>query len=175
MAKKVSGNVTFITGIESISRKLALRKKTCTDKVVGNYGPSIATGHPVQIEGTTYLGVVSRKRMVLGKTGFINQSYLFLRKPMIAKAATEDQLAVRTKFVAINAWVNAADKDLQAIAYNQEQYLKCVNDLSKGCSGVGVSGFSGYRGWMKGVASAMYGDYSDPQTLPENHKVPAAA
>lgn len=173
--QKVSGNVTFITGIEGISRKLALRKKTCTDKVVGNYGASIESGHPVKVEGTTYLGVVSRKRMVLGKTGFVNQSYLFLRKPIIAKTATEDQLAVRVKFVAINAWVNAALKDLQAINFNQEQFIKCVNDLSKGCAGVGVSGFQNMRGWMKGVASAMYGDYSDPQALPENHKIPAAA
>lgn len=174
MTKKVNGNVTFITGIEGISRKIALRKDTCVDKIIGVASAKVAAGAGVLVQGTRYLGVVSRKRMVLGH-GEVPQSYLFMRTNKARTIATEQELLIRTKFTAINQWVATAWKNLNAIAHNQEQFLACKADLSKSCAGVGVSGFSNMRHWMTAVASAIYGDYEEPQTLPQDYKLPAAA
>ena len=171
---KVKNSIGFIPVVESISRKFALRKETCSVKRVGAASAERAGGKVKDIEPHIYMGSVGRKQYILGY-GEVQRNYFFMRKNAIKNASTEAQLLAKQKFTAVSQWVKAAWDDLSAVTFNQAQFLACKQDLSKGCNGIGVSGFTSMRNWMFAVAADMYGPASEPQTLPENHKLPAAA
>lgn len=178
MGSVLKNTIAFIPIVEQVSRKFALRRETCSWKVVSAAG-STASGNDLVIQPTIYMGSGCRNVNVLGY-GAVKQNYFFMRKKPAVDLAhigspTADTMAVRLKFATCSKWVAAAMKDLTAITFNQQVFLTCKNDLSKGSAGVSVAGFTSMRNWMFAVASALYGDYDNPQTLPDTHKVPAAA
>lgn len=170
---KIKNSIGFVPVVETISRKFALRKETCSEKTVGQSTPSTAYGKVKTIEPHIYMGSVGRKQTILGY-GEVTRNYFFMRKNANKNAASTIQRQTRVKFGAVSKWVAEAMLDLNAFPYNQQQFLACKADLSKSCSGIGVSGFTSMRNWMFAVAADMYGPASEPQTLPENHKIPAA-
>lgn len=165
MAQKKVSNVSFMPAIDGISRKLALRRETCIDKIITKSGAS-----KLAINGHIYMGVVSRNVNIAG-VGPVIKNTLFMRKPMAAHIPSDNELAARTKFTQVNAWVRDALEDLSAVTYNETQWTTCLNE-GKTCQGVSPRGYQTVGGWMKGVAYAMLAAGS---SLPENHKVPQAA
>lgn len=153
--KKLS-NITFITGVESISRKFALRAVKCTTH----------TNQQGQKYTPVYIGAACRMKPFRGTT--VKMNYLFLRQNARTSPLTEDELTVREHFRDSSRWVAAAMEDLSAVTGNQTKFVdsKYHGKRIKGVSAVDY----GMRGWMFAIAMAMLGD---DETLPQNHQLPA--
>lgn len=165
MAKRLS-NVLLMPAVEGISRKLALRRETCINKVI-TVGGDEKTAQII-IPGHTYMGVVNRTKNVIGY-GSVSTNRLFMRKPIAAQALTQAQSQVRINFTRAKAWVDAAMKDLAVIASNQAKFVAAKNDLTKTIEEVSAAGYQGQRGWMMGVAYALQA----ADKLPQDHNLPA--
>ena len=153
--KKLS-NITFITGVESISRKFALRAIKCSEK--GNQQGQVYT--PV------YIGAACRLKPFNGTT--VKMNYLFLRQNARTTPLSEDELVVRENFRSASRWVKDAMEDLSVVTGNQQKFLtsKTENKRVKGVSAIDY----GMRGWMFAIAMKMLGN---DETLPTNHQIPA--
>lgn len=170
MAKLIS-NVVLMPAVEGISRKLALRRETCTEHLFvkggGEAGGSETNTHLVP--GNTYMGIVSTVKNVIG-IGDVRVNNLFMRKSTKLPVITSAQLDARQNFIDVNAWVLAAKSDLMAITQNQAKFRAAKADLSKTISGVSAYGYQGMTGWMKGVC---FGILRAGGTLPQDHNLPA--
>ena len=162
MSKKL-GNVALMPAIEGISRKLALRRETCTQKTI------IRGNDNIVIPGKTYMGVISKDVNVIGY-GNAKRVSLFMRKSTILGPVSADQMEVRTNFTAARKWVTDALRDLSALTTNQQKFKEAVDDLSKTISGISASGYQSQRGYMMGVAMAIL---KEGGTLPVNHQLPS--
>lgn len=158
MAKKLS-NVVLMPAVEGISRKIALRRETCFEKIV-NVG---SLGNVQEIPGTTYMGVVSRLRNVNG-VGHVRQNYLFMRKSTETLPPTSEQLDQRAYFAAGLKWVKDALSDLMAITENQLRYKAALADFTKKIEGVSAFGYKNMRGWMTAIAIRLRAAGKLPQT-----------
>lgn len=163
MGKKL-GNVSLIPAVEGISRKLALRRETCTQKTLqrGISGQVVIPGH-------TYMGVISKSVNVIGY-GSANRVNLFMRKSTILGPATSGQVTTRSHFAAARRWVVEAQEDLSAITANQTKFATAANDLSKTIEGISARGYQSMDGWMFGIAMAILKSGED---LPSNHQLPS--
>lgn len=163
MSKKL-GNVSLIPAVEGISRKLALRRETCTQKTLqrGIQGEIVIPGH-------TYMGVISKSVNVIGY-GSANRVNLFMRKSTILSPATAGQVQTRSYFAAARRWVVDAQEDLSVLTANQAKFVAAVNDLSKTIKGISARGYQSMNGWMMGIAFAIL---KDGEELPSNHALPA--
>lgn len=164
MAKKLS-NVAFMPAIESISRKLALRRETCTNKLIQNNDEG---GRQVIIPGHTYMGVSAQQVGVIGY-GTVTKHTLFIRKPIDPKELTANQVTSRARFMKAVNWAREAYQDLSTIAANQNKFLVARKDFSKTIGGVSAVGYQTFRGWMCGVVYELDKQNNFPQThaLPE--------
>lgn len=153
--KKLS-NITFITGVESISRKFALRKIKCTTHA----------NQQGQQYTPVYIGAACRLKPFRGTT--VKMNYMFLRQNARTNPLSEGELTVRENFRQASRWVKAAWEDLSAVTANQQKFVtsKKENAPIKGVSAVDY----GMRGWMFAIAMAMLGN---DETLPTNHQLPA--
>lgn len=169
MAKKLS-NVSFITGIEGFSRKLALRRETCIDKIgiKGDGATTLYSDANLVIPGNDYLGVTEREVNVIG-VGKVKRHTLFIRKAQDYVMPTTAQNDQRNNFSDVMKWVYAAQHDLTVISANQAKFVAAVNDLTKKINGVSAYGYQSMAGWMRGVA---FGMLRAGQTLPQNHQLP---
>lgn len=147
MAKKLS-NISFMPAVDGISRKLALRKETCTDKVLINGG-----GKEVIIPGVTYMGASVRKVSINGY-GPVSKNILFMRKPMAQRVADAAELERRARFTGAVRWAAAALNDLSTIEANDAKYSQARADLRKTIAGVSASGYESINGWMMAIAYA---------------------
>jgi len=163
MSKKL-GNVSLIPAVEGISRKLALRRETCTQKTLnrGFQGKIVIPGH-------TYMGVISKSVNVIGY-GSANRVNLFMRKSTILGAPSSSQMQTRVNFAAARRWVVDAQEDLSAITANQAKFVLAVNDLSRTIKGISAEGYQSMNGWMMGVAFAIL---KSGEELPVNHQLPS--
>lgn len=160
MAKKLS-NVLLMPAVEGISRKIALRRETCFNKKieVGDLGVK----NNLTIPGTTYMGIVSKTRNVIG-TGKVRVNYLFMRKASTAPNASTDQLDQRAAFKEGLEWARAAMTDLSVYTNNQLKFQAAIADFSKKIKGVSAKGYQGMFGWLSAIAIRLAADNALPQT-----------
>lgn len=134
--------------VEGVSRKLALRKETCTDKVILHPG-----GKEVLIPGVTYMGASVRKVNIAGY-GPVSKNILFMRKPMAQRVADSAELERRARFTGAVQWAATACSTLSTIEANEAKWNQARADISKTIAGVSASGYESMSGWMMAVAYA---------------------
>lgn len=160
MAKKVKSNIAFMPVVESISRKFALRRETCSTK---NVGDKIIA--PVQ-----YMGSGTRTRNIAGY-GKINKNYFFMRKYGRTSTISIAEQLNRTNFLKVSAWNKAIWKDLVVLTYNQEKCKEAFEDTSLTIKGVSAAGYETWKGYTFAIGMALIKD--DPQHGLDNHELPA--
>lgn len=122
------GTITYITGVEGVSRKFALRKEIA--------GKNIAC----------FLGGMVRKTSKVG-VGTIAKNFMFVRKNAISVSPSETQLTLQNAFKRTSKAVAYIFKDVSQITSLQNLFLEGKADYSKKMSGVSVYGHS-QRGWV---------------------------
>ena len=133
---KVLSNVVLMPAVEGISRKLALRRETCTNKEIAKGGDQLKK---IIIPGKTYMGISSYTRNVFG-VGQVRKNLLFMRKAVSAQVPTAAQIAGRSRLIAAHEWALLAGRDLQASAWNVAQFRACLDDANKTVYGISVHG-----------------------------------
>lgn len=145
--------------VERVSRKFVPRHIKCT-----NFGEAKSGKLPV----ARYMGGASTQGYVIGHGSFI-KNYMFFRQFARTTQPNAQELANRERFTEANAWQRAAYKDLNAISVNQLRFIEATKDGSKTIEGVSAFGYTGMRGWMRGVAYALL---KAGKELPANHILP---
>lgn len=141
MAKQFLGTMGVIFPIESINRKLALRReksgtKTVAGKVIG--------GHQFMGGFTRTYGVVTGN----DKREAVKVQYSFVRKFGRTSKLSVKEVAQRQRFQVLVAAVRSIMEDLSQITNVQMLYLQAVKDVSKKINGVSALGTSTIRGWI---------------------------
>lgn len=135
------GTITYLTGIEGVSRKFALRKEIA--------GVNIAC----------FLGGMVRKSNKVG-TGTIAKNFMFVRKNAISVSPSETQMEIREYFTRVSKAFAYIWKDISQITTIQNLFLAGKADYTKKMSGVSVYG-NDFRGWVWKVTYARVA--SDPE------------
>ena len=157
MAKKIS-NITFMPAVETVSRKFALRRETCSEK----------TNNQGQKNVFSYFGSGTRKKMFNG--GLIDQNYLFMRKNARQTEPSSSEMTARAAFAEGVQWAKAAAKDLTALSHNQAAWVQSVHSGgAKTIKGLWGGNYS-FVGYLRAVAIKMA---NAGETLPVNHQLPA--
>lgn len=147
MAKQFKGTMGVAFPIESINRKLALRRETSGTKTVAG---KILGGHK-------FMGGFTRTRSVVtgsGKTESIMVQYAFVRKFGRKSALTSKDITNRQNFAAVAKSVQTILEDLTQITRVQQLYLQARADVSKKMNGVSALGTASFRGWIFAVQYA---------------------
>ena len=155
MAKKLS-NITFMPVVETISRKFARRRETCSKK----------TNQQGEVSVFSYMGSGTRQKRFNG--GLVNQNYFFMRKIARSTEPSSSEMAVRAAFTEGVLWAKAAAADLSALSHNQAAWAES-SKTGKTIKGVWAGDYS-YTGYLRAVAIKMA--YAG-ETLPVNHQLPA--
>lgn len=153
--KQIS-NITFLPVVETISRKFALRRETCTLK----------TSQQKESHTLSYMGSGARVKMFNG--GLVTQNYFFMRKNARQTPLSTDETMNRSNFTACAKWRSALRQDLAKISANQAKYRESLNEHKK-IKGVWAGDYS-FDGFVFAVGMAILGDGG---TLPQDHALPA--
>lgn len=125
------GTITYITGVEGVSRKFALRHE-----VAGKTIPSFIGGMV--------------KKSKLGGIGIVAKNFMFVRKNYFSSSPSEAQVEVRALFSRAAKAAAYILKDVQQIVQSQALYKEGEKDLTKTIAGVSVYGLT-YIGWVRKV------------------------
>ena len=150
-------NVGFMPAVESISRKFALRKDTCSTK--NFFGVN------------KFMGAGVRKYNVIGYgSGSVN--YFFMRKNPRLSGPTSSELTQRSAFTDGVQWAAEALKDLTARTHNQQVYRAVRENPDLTVGGHSMKGVSSMYGMLRryGILLAI-----DQEELPSNHQLPDPA
>ena len=128
------GTITYLTGVEGVSRKFALRKEIA--------GKNIAC----------FLGGMVRKSSKVG-IGTISKNFMFVRKNYFSTSPTEEQITLRGYFSRASKAAAYIQKDLSQITSIQTLFLAGKANYSKLMEGISVYGHS-FRGWVWAVTYA---------------------
>lgn len=158
MAKEFKSNITFMPVVESISRKFALRRETCSTKTIGD--KIIA---PVQ-----YMGSGARRHFVAG-LGTVTKNYFFMRKFARSTFVTDDEQLNRSYFGSVSKWNKLVWKSLSVLTQNQEKWEQAVADPSLTIKGISARGYNSH-GWSFAIGMAIK---KADETLPANGALPA--
>lgn len=157
MAKQIN-TISYMPAVERVSRKFVPRHTKCT----------IVEATAGKLPVARYMGGASTQGYVIGHGSFI-KNYMFFRQFARTSQPNETELANRQRFTNANAWVRAAYRDLNAISTNQLRFREAAADSSKTIEHVSAFGYTGMRGWMRGVAYALL---KAEKELPANHILP---
>lgn len=155
MAKKIS-NISFMPVVETISRKFALRRETCSTK----------TNQQGQTSVFSYMGSGTRMKRFNG--GLVNQNYFFMRKIARQTEPSSDEMNARASFTEGVRWAKAAAHDLSALSHNQLAFAES-SKTGKTIKDVWAGDYT-FNGFLRAVAIKMA---NDGETLPQNHQLPA--
>lgn len=153
--KQIS-NITFMPVVETISRKFALRRETCTLK----------TSQQKESNTFNYMGSGARVKMFNG--GLVTQNYFFMRKNARTSALSADETTNRSNFTAVAIWRKAVREDLSKLSSNQAKYRESLQQ-NKTIEGVWAGDYS-FSGFIFAVGMAILGNGG---TLPQDHALPA--
>lgn len=157
----VKSTIKYLTGVEAVQRKFALRRSKCYDHFVGL----------TRVKGTTYIGGSVRSKNILGY-GPVSTNVVFMRMAGgLAPQATTLQLSVREFFRIATQWAHAAMKDLSYVTSNTEKINACVADPSKTIGGVSPIGNTLYGFYFK----YAYKYAEDQGQAPASHELPNPA
>lgn len=156
--KKVKSNISFMPVVESINRKFALRRETCSEKLIGEK----------IIDPIKYMGAGTRTKSIAGY-GSVAVNYFFMRKFARASAVSADERSARLLFGTVSTAVAALLKDLNQLSVIQNMWRQALADFSKTINGVSALSYD-FRGWVWAVQYA--GKKNDPSynvnTFPSN-------
>lgn len=147
MAKQFKGTMGVAFPIESINRKLALRRETAGNKTVAG---KILGGHK-------YMGGFTRTRSVVtgsGKTESVMVQFAYVRKFGRTSALTSKDVTNRQNFAAVAKSVQTILEDLTQLTRVQQLWLQARADVKKKINGVSALGTSSFRGWIFSVQYA---------------------
>lgn len=128
------GTITYLTGIEGVSRKFALRHE-----IAGKTIPC-------------FIGGMVRKTAKVG-IGIISKNFMFVRKNAISVSPSETQMNLRELLSRTSKAAAYIMKDLSQITSTQELFKVGKEDFTKKMSGVSVYGCN-YRSWIWKVTYA---------------------
>lgn len=140
--KKVKSNISFMPVVESINRKFALRRETCSEKLIGEK----------VIDPVKYMGAGTRTKSVAGY-GAVSVNYFFMRKFARQSPLTADERSARILFGTISTAVAALQKDLNQLSLIQAKWREALADFSKTMNGISAYGRD-FRGWVWAVQYA---------------------
>lgn len=153
MAKAYKGTMGVAFPIESIDRKLALRR----EKAVSQTIQSGTNNHSVYIPGVKYMGGFTRTYAVAtgsGKRELIKVQYMNVRKYGRSSAASVAEITLRNNFRTVSQGVAELMQDLTQITQIQQKYLAALADVTKRMNGVSVKGYATLRQWVFAVQYA---------------------
>lgn len=157
MATFIKGNITYTPVVEQINRKFAVKAKTCSaSKEVG----------PVKTEQANFMGGATRSSWRVG-LGSVKKNYFFFRENASLREPDAQELERRAAFTAGNAWAVAANKDLGAMAHNQNVF-KWIHEHPSSAMGLLYRGYT-FFGLLRAYAIKTLNDGGTPA---ENHKLP---
>lgn len=160
MAKNVKSTINYMTGIEGVSRKFALRRNTCTNKKVGDVRGGL---HKI-IGPTKFFGGSVRTTYISG-FGKVQKNYMFMR--LIAQDTTGKSalvLHIRTAFAEASKSKSVIMNDLSQIATLTANWKIADADHSKLMEGVSAAGYD-MPGWVFAIQFARLknNNWSTPQ------------
>lgn len=148
MAEPKYGRITFAFPIESVSRKLTLRKNTASSQMRVSTGTASVS---ISKQIARYMGAGVRTN-VLNDVGNVKKNYFFVRMNARTSAVTADEIAQRTLFGSACKMVARWKQDLSAVADVLNSFK---NHLPrKGVTSYGMS----LRKFMFNVAIAVLDD-----------------
>lgn len=109
MAEPKYGKIAFAFPIESVSRKLTLRKNTASTML------NVGGGHTITKEIARYMGAGVRTNW-LNDVGAVKKNFFFVRLNARTSAVTADELAMRTLFGNASKLSARWQQDLASIA-----------------------------------------------------------
>lgn len=158
MAKELKSNISFMPVVESISRKFALRRETCSKKKIGDK----------EIGPDQFMGAGVRKHFVAG-LGTVKRNYFFMRKNARSTFVTDNEQLNRSYFESVSKWNKQVWKSLSVLTQNQEKWEEALADLSKTIKGVSAAGYNRI-GWSFAIGMKIK---QAGETLPANYALPA--
>lgn len=167
MAKAFMPTMTVAYPIESINRKLALRREVAGTKTIEKGNAS----HSVELPATKFMGGMVRTRKVRnGKNGIdtVQTQYLFIKKYGRSTALSADEVHNRNLFTAVSGGVAHILKDLSQLTRVQMAFISASNDSTIAYNGVYTKGYSSIRDWVFAVqyAGLKDNDQYDVNTFP---------
>ena len=153
--KQIS-NISFMPVVETISRKFALRRETCTLK----------TSQQKETNTFSYMGSGARVKMFNG--GLVTRNYFFMRKNARSSALSAAETENRDNFRSVSIWRSGVRQDLSKLSANQAKYRESLNE-HKTIKGVWAGDYS-FDGFIFAIGMAILGDGG---TLPQDHALPA--
>lgn len=146
---KLKANIAYMPVVESINRKFALRKNTCSNNTrIDGTGGSLV----LEKEVAKFMGGATRYSNRAG-LGTCTRNYMFFRENPRTSVVTPGELARRNLFAQIGAVVPVIFKDLSQITRMSEMWVEALADPTKACNGVRARGYT-CRGWVFAVQYA---------------------
>ena len=143
---KLKANIAYIPVVESINRKFALRKNTCSINTIDGTHLVLAT------EVNKFMGGATRTTNRAG-VGTCTRNYMFFRENPRSSATTQEERDRRNLFGQIGAVVPIIFKDLSQLTRMTEMWVEALADASKACNGISAKGYT-WRGWVFAVQYA---------------------
>lgn len=171
MANRKISNIQFDPVVQSINRKFATRKTTCTNKYAIKGSMITSTPMPeanIVVPGARYMGAYGRTVKLTG-IGDVVKNTFFMRNPMAGRFPSQNELDTRARFAQANQWAREALEDLGAIAHNNALFIQAQKTPAATIKGVACIGYQSMRGWMCAIAFAIL---KAGETLPSNHQLP---
>lgn len=124
--------IQFVFPVESVNRKMTLRKNTASSQV--RYGEG-ASRVSLQKQVSRYMGAGTRSITRKG-VGTEFSNYFFCRFNKRSTAVTSDEILMRNRFGFIATWVQATRKNLSIItqviaSYNNQTTIQGINPVGK--------------------------------------------
>lgn len=153
MAKAYKGTMGVAFPIESIDRKLALRREKAGSKTV----ESGSNNHSVIVPGVKYMGGFTRTYSVVtgsGKRETIKVQYMNVRKYSRSTPVTTAEVNLRNNFREVSQGVVVLMEDLTQVTLINQKWTAAIADNSKRMNGVSAQGYANIRQWVFAVQYA---------------------
>lgn len=153
MAKAYKGTMGVAFPIESIDRKLALRREKAGTQTI----QSGTNNHSVIVPGVKYMGGFTRTYSVCtgsGKKELIKVQYMNVRKFGRTSPASVAEIGLRNRFAQVSQGVVELLEDLTQVTQIQQKYLTALSDVTKRMNGVSAKGYASLRQWVFAVQYA---------------------
>lgn len=138
-----SENIQYITPIETIRRKFALKREKAGLKKVNKDVAQV----------NKFFGGAQRKGYAAGM-GEYHLNYVFFKKNNRTTAPSTNEITLRETFAVVSRGVQHIRHDLSQITRTQQMWLTAVqNPTSKAINGVVAYGYN-YPGWIFAVQYA---------------------
>lgn len=150
MAKQFLPTMQVAYPVESINRKLALRREVSTTT------KGLGTRHDIVIPGKRFIGGMVKTNVVPdGKGGLmtIQTQKMFVRKYGRSTPVTANEVTARVRFTKAIKGANACLLDITQITRIDTMWDQAVADPSLTLNGVSAAGYT-HDGWVKAVQYA---------------------